>query len=122
MSSYSQPIGEQSLRALHPNSVEEPSSIRRLLDNARAEGSVFHRGLNGLVDLEVARLESVSTETLVLEAENFDPRALDEQIFLNFSEGGRPYFFATRRAFGPTPRVKSGTNPTCLPPTLLPMT
>ena len=97
LSSYSQPIGEQSLRDLHPNSVEEPSSIRRLLDSARAEGSVFHRGLNGLVDLEVARLESVSTETLVLEAENFDPRSLDEQIFLNFSEGGRPYFFVTRR-------------------------
>ncbi|MDG2050941.1 MAG: hypothetical protein P8M78_12335, partial [Myxococcota bacterium] len=97
MPSYSQPIGEQSLRDLHPKSVEDASSIGGLLAQARDEQSLFYRGLNALVDLEVARLVDLSANQLVLETENFDRRALDGQIFLNFSTGGRPYFFESRR-------------------------
>ncbi|MCH2188145.1 hypothetical protein MK280_20015, partial [Myxococcota bacterium] len=97
MPSYSQPIREQSLRDLHPQSVDETFAIQRLLAKARDEQSLFYRGLNALVDLEVARLVDLSATELVLETENFDRRALDGQIFLNFSAGGRPYFFESRR-------------------------
>ena len=97
MQSYSQPIGEQSLRDLHPKSVDDAFAIRSLLAEARDEQSLFYRGLNALIDLEVARLVEVSATELVLETENFDRRALDGQIFLNFSVGGRPYFFESRR-------------------------
>ena len=67
------------------------------LAEARDEQSLFYRGLNALIDLEVARLVEVSATELILETENFDRHALDGQIFLNFSVAGRPYFFESRR-------------------------
>lgn len=97
MLSRSTPIAEQSLRGLHPESVDEPGAIRALLERAHSLRTPFHRGLNGLVDLETAFVERVGDGALVLHAANFDRHTLNGQVFLNFSLDGRPYFFATSR-------------------------
>jgi len=92
----STPITDTTLRGLHPLSIGESQQIRQLLERARKNFCVFHRGLNTHVDLEIARLEQIGQDNLVLSSPNFqnDSRA---QIFLNFSLDGRPYFFATKR-------------------------
>ena len=97
MPSRSTPIAEQSLRGLHPESVDDPTAIRALLERAASHRTPFHRGLNGVADLETAYLEQVGARSLTLSARNFDRRSLNGQVFLNFADGGRPYFFATRR-------------------------
>ena len=90
----STPIAETSLRGLHPRSNEDAAEIRRLLERARENRCVFHRGLNTQVDLETAQLERIGNGRLIFETSNFarNPR---DQVFLNFSLEGRPYFFAT---------------------------
>jgi SAM-dependent methyltransferase/pimeloyl-ACP methyl ester carboxylesterase len=67
-----------------------------LLESARENRCVFHRGLNTQVDLETARIELIGDEVLVFEAANFE-KGFGDQIFLNFNIEGRPYFFATTR-------------------------
>jgi SAM-dependent methyltransferase/pimeloyl-ACP methyl ester carboxylesterase len=57
---------------------------------------VFHRGLNTQVDLEAAQLKRVEVGELIFEAPNFEEN-FRNQVFLNFSFEGRPYFFATTR-------------------------
>jgi hypothetical protein len=86
------PIADASLRGLHPRSIEGSEKIRRLLECARENQCVFHRGLNTEVDLESAQLERIDNDELIFMASNFekDSRA---QVFLNFSLEGRPYFF-----------------------------
>ena len=98
MLSRSTPIIEQSLRGLHPQSIEDRARILSLLERARVAAMPFHRGLNARVDLETAFVDEVSDASLVLRAGNFDRRSMNGQVFLNFSCDGRPYFFATRRA------------------------
>ncbi|MEE3327851.1 MAG: hypothetical protein VX252_10990, partial [Myxococcota bacterium] len=49
------------------------------------------------MDLEVATLDEMGPDHLVLMTSNFDSRSLDGQIFLNFTVGGRPYFFSALR-------------------------
>jgi ubiquinone/menaquinone biosynthesis C-methylase UbiE/pimeloyl-ACP methyl ester carboxylesterase len=92
----STPIAETSLRGLHPRSIEDSTEIRRLLVGALKNHCVFHRGLNTQVDLETALLERIETSGLIFEAPNFE-RDSRNQIFLNFSLEGRPYFFVTTR-------------------------
>jgi SAM-dependent methyltransferase/pimeloyl-ACP methyl ester carboxylesterase len=92
----STPIAETSLRGLHPRSIEDSAEIRRLLERARENHCVFHRGLNTQVDLETAQLERVGSSTLVFRAPNFE-KGSREQVFLNFNFEDRPYFFATAR-------------------------
>ena len=94
MLNRSTPIAETSLRGLHPRSIEDAAEIRRLLERARENRCVFHRGLNTQVDLETAQLERIGNGRLIFETSNFarNPR---DQVFLNFSLEGRPYFFAT---------------------------
>ncbi|MAI25425.1 MAG: hypothetical protein CMN75_05260 [Spirochaeta sp.] len=93
----STPIVEASLRRLHPECIENAGEIRRLLQEARDQQVSFHRGLNARVDLEVATLEEIGPDHLVLVTSNFDAHSLDGQIFLNFSVEGRPYFFSALR-------------------------
>jgi len=92
----STPIAETSLRGLHPRSIGDAAEIRQLLERARENHCVFHRGLNTRVDLETAQLERIEGGELVLEAPNFEGNSRN-QVFLNFSLEGRPYFFATTR-------------------------
>jgi hypothetical protein len=92
----STPIAETSLRGLHPRSIEGAAEIRQLLGRARENHSVFHRGLNTRVDLETAQLERIEAGELVFWAPNFEEN-FRNQVFLNFSLEGRPYFFATTR-------------------------
>jgi ubiquinone/menaquinone biosynthesis C-methylase UbiE/pimeloyl-ACP methyl ester carboxylesterase len=92
----STPIAETSLRGLHPRSVAGATKIRQLLESARDDHCVFHRGLNTQVDLEAAQLERIEIGELIFEAPNFE-RDSRNQVFLNFSLEGRPYFFATIR-------------------------
>jgi ubiquinone/menaquinone biosynthesis C-methylase UbiE/pimeloyl-ACP methyl ester carboxylesterase len=92
----STPIAETSLRGLHPRSIEDSAEIRRLLERARDNHCVFHRGLNTQVDLETAQLERIEIGELIFEAPNFEEN-FRNQVFLNFSLEGRPYFFATIR-------------------------
>jgi SAM-dependent methyltransferase len=94
MLNRSERITEEDLSGLHPASVRSEAAVRALLEAAAAEGSVFHRGLNARVDLEIARLETLADDRLVFRTEGFDRRAR-RQVFLNFEQGGRPYFFAT---------------------------
>ncbi len=56
---------------------------------------MFHRGLDSQIDLEVATLETLESDRLVLRTVNFEGQC-GGQVFLNFDLGGRPYFFATR--------------------------
>ncbi len=90
----STPIAEVSLRGLHPRSIAEAAEIHRLLERARENGCVFHRGLNSQADLESAHLERVELGKLFFQTSNFERDSRD-QVFLNFSLDGRPYFFAT---------------------------
>ena len=92
----STPIAEISLRGLHPRSIGDAAEIQRLLERARENRCVFHRGLNSQVDLEAAQLERIELGELIFEAHNFE-RDSRSQVFLNFSLDGRPYFFATTR-------------------------
>lgn len=90
-------IAERSLRGLHPESIDDPDEIQRLLDRAASLRTPLYRGLNADIDLETAYIELVTERSLVLEASNFDQRANQAQIFLRFDCDDRPYFFATRR-------------------------
>ena len=92
----STPIAETSLRGLHPRSIDDAAEIRQLLERARENHCVFHRGLNTQVDLETAQLERIEVGELIFEAPNFEENSRN-QVFLNFSLEGRPYFFATTR-------------------------
>jgi hypothetical protein len=92
----STPIADTTLRGLHPLSIGDSRRIRQLLEHARDNFCVFHRGLNERVDLETAKLERISKGNLIFSASNFQEDSRD-QIFLNFSLEGRPYFFATKR-------------------------
>jgi len=94
--SRSAPIAETSLRGLHPHSIEDAPEIRRLLERALENRCVFHRGLNTQIDLETAQIDRIANGEMILEARNFEINSRD-QIFLNFSLEGRPYFFATAR-------------------------
>lgn len=96
MLNRSTPIAETSLRGLHPRSIDDAAEIRRLLERARENRCVFHRGLNTQVNLETAQLERIEIGELIFEAPNFG-RDSRKQVFLNFSLEGRPYFFATTR-------------------------
>lgn len=96
MLSRSTPIHEGALRRLHPDTLEDAARIRALFVRARDEGTDFHRGLNSRADLEVAVLEEVLDDELVFRTKNFDRASIGEQVFLNFTSAGRPYFFATR--------------------------
>jgi hypothetical protein len=80
----STPIAEASLRGLHPRSIAEATEIHRLLERARGNGCVFHRGLNSQADLESAHLERVELGKLFFETSNFE-RDFRDQVFLNFS-------------------------------------
>ena len=93
----STPIVEASLRRLHPECIEDPEKVRSLLLQARDQDIPFHRGLNSRVDLEIATLQEVGPDHLVLTTSSFDSRSLDGQIFLNFEVEGRPYFFSAHR-------------------------
>ena len=93
----STPIAETSLRGLHPRSIGDSAEIQRLLERARKNHCVFHRGLNTQVDLETAQLERIELGELIFDAHNFE-RNSRSQVFLNFSLDGRPYFFATTRS------------------------
>ena len=100
----STPIAETSLRGLHPRSIGDAAEIQLLLERARENRCVFHRGLNTQVDLEAAQLERIEFGELIFETHNFE-RDSRSQVFLNFSLNGRPYFFATTRT---TPIEGSG--------------
>lgn len=95
--SRSTPIAEQSLRGLHPDSIEDRAAIRALLERAARRGTPLHRGLNVRADLETAFVDRVDDTAIVLRAENFDRGSVDGQVFLSFSDDGSPYFFETRR-------------------------
>ena len=97
MLNRSEPIVETSLRGLHPESIDDATQIRALLERARRSGSILHRGLNASIDLETALIERIDDVNLVLSAPNFE-RLANGQVFLNFNCDGRPYFFATTRA------------------------
>ena len=97
------------MRRLHPETIEDPGRVRALLEDARAEGVPFHRGLNRRADLETATLEEILEEELVLRAPNFARSALGDQVFLNFTFAERPFFFATRIcAEGEASRIRVG--------------
>lgn len=93
----STPIAETSLRGLHPRSIDEPRQIAQLLERARENRCVFHRGLNTQVNLETAQLETIAADCLIFDAPNFEQDFRD-RIFFNFSIQGRPYFLSTTRA------------------------
>ncbi len=114
MLSRSTPIGEGALRRLHPETIDDSRQIRALLLRARAEGVAFHRGLNRQIDLETAYLEEVLDGELVLRVQNFDRAPVGSQIFLNFSCGERPFFFATR----PSAAFEKGQIRVTLPDTI----
>ncbi|MCH7599872.1 MAG: methyltransferase domain-containing protein [Myxococcales bacterium] len=92
----STPIAGTSLRGLHPRSIEGVAEILQLLERARENHCVFHRGLNTEIDLETAQLERIGNGKLIFEASNF-ARDSRDQVFLNFKLEDRPYFFATTR-------------------------
>ena len=87
------PIAEVSLRGLHLRSIEDCGEISRLLDCARENRVVFHRGPNKVVDLELAQLERIEGEKLIFETFNFE-NDFRNQVFLNFNFERHPYFFA----------------------------
>ena len=99
MLNRSTPIVETSLRGLHPRSIDDSADIRAILERARRSRSVFHRGLNTVLDLETAVIERIEDDDLILQAKNFE-RNSNSQIFLNFTYDGRPYFFETAKAHG----------------------
>jgi ubiquinone/menaquinone biosynthesis C-methylase UbiE/pimeloyl-ACP methyl ester carboxylesterase len=107
------PIGKASLRGLHPRSIEDPGKIRRLLECARENLCVFYRGLNTEVNLESAQLDRIDNDKLIFEALNFEKDSRD-QVFLNFSIDGRPYFLATTR----TDPIDEGRLVTRIPETI----
>lgn len=97
MLSRSTPIVERSLRGLHPESIDDLATIRRLLERAAERRTPLHRGLNAQIDLETAFVDAVTDRSLALRTVNFDRRAIHGQLFLSFEDDDRPYFFATRR-------------------------
>jgi len=109
----STPIAGTSIRGLHPHSIEDVGEIRQLLECARENRCVFHRGLNTQVDLETAQLERIGSSKLIFEASKFEKDSR-EQVFLNFNFEGRPYFFATTRT-GP---IKGDRFATRIPETI----
>ena len=94
MLNRSTPIGETSLRGLHPRSIDDVEMIRILLERVRVTDCSLHRGLNTMLDRETAHIDRIEQGGLVLRAPNFE-RAFSAQVFLNFFYAGRPYFFAT---------------------------
>jgi len=95
MLNRSERIADSSLRRLHPDAIEHPGEILELLGEAHRSGARFHRALNAEIDLEIATLERIEGDRLLLRAQNFEDRS-NPQVFLNFSVAGRPYFFSTR--------------------------
>jgi len=93
LESRSDPISAESFRRLHPNTIEDPKSIRSFLERARDSRVILQRGTNRTADPELARLREVGNDFLLLETENF---ALDsrEQVFLNTVLDGQQYFFS----------------------------
>lgn len=91
-----EPIPDGDFRRLHPATIELRAEIRELLERAREEQVEFRRGLNRRIAPEIAKIESLGPDDLVLQTRDFDPKGATDQIFLNFSLDGEPYFFAAK--------------------------
>lgn len=83
------------LPRLHPGEINEPEAIRSLLARAQRGRARLTRGMNRRIDAEVAEIQSISAESLVLSTKDFEEDSR-EVLFLNFSLGGEPYFLQAR--------------------------
>jgi len=88
-------VDQDTLRGLHPDSLDDPAAILRLIEKASNAGVELSRGLNHRLDLETARIGRLTPTTIMLETSGFR-RNSRNQVFLNFKLEDRPYFFATR--------------------------
>lgn len=89
-------ISSTHLRDLHPRAIEDSSEISSLMERLLEEQTTLRQGLNRKIEPEVARLESIETDHLVLRAAGFD-RTDTRRLLLNFSLDRQAYAFATVR-------------------------
>lgn len=83
-----------SLDRLHPTAISEPATVRALLERLRREAVPLRRGMNRRIDPEIAQVESIDPDALVLRTRDFEPGRQD-YVFLNFSLDDQPYFIST---------------------------
>ena len=83
-----------SLERLHPTAISEPGAVRAILERLQRDAVPLQRGMNRRIDREVAQVESIDRDTLVLRTRNFEPGSHDF-VFLNFSLDDQPYFIST---------------------------
>ena len=88
------PLDPGVLRRLHSSCIEDPATIRGVLDGLRDAGTVMtgKRTLRG--EAETARILEVLESELAISAKDISRRE-GESVFLNFSLDGRSYFFSS---------------------------
>jgi SAM-dependent methyltransferase len=81
------------LRRLHPSAIEDRDSIRAVLERLWRDQIPLQRGLNREITPEIARIERLAADFVVLRKFAFGSSSRP-QLWLNFELEGRRHFFA----------------------------
>lgn len=81
------------LHRLHPSAIEGASSVRAVLLRLWRDQTPLQRGLNREITPEIARIESLDEDCVVLRKVGFASSSRP-QLWLNFQLDGRRHFFA----------------------------
>jgi len=84
----------ESFSRLHPVAITDPESIRRLLEQILRDRIELNRGMNRKILPEIAEIQSIDRNSLLLRTNNFAGDAR-HRIFLNFAIDSTPYFFSS---------------------------
>ena len=82
------------LDQLHPTAISDPEVVQEILGRLQREGVPLQRGMNRRIDPEIAHVESIGADAVVLRTRNFE-LAQRDFVFLNFSLDEQPYFLST---------------------------
>jgi len=85
-------LGSDTLAFLHPTAISDVEAIQSLLYRLQEEGVELCRGIDEWREREIARIVEVLDGEFEIQLKNFR-RDAREQVFLNFTLDGRPYFF-----------------------------
>lgn len=87
---------QDAFRRLHPRVIEDPESVRSLLERLAREKIRLRRAMNRRVEPEYAWVTDVQPDHFVLTTRDFEPDQRPS-IFLNFRLQGAKYFLSARR-------------------------